>query len=216
MTDASFLSLTRTAYDAVAVDYAALHSDASAEIPLDRAMFGLFADLVRPLGGPVADVGCGTGRATGRLAALGLDVTGIDLSPGMLDVARSALPDLAFREGSMTDLDLPDGSQAGIAAVYSTIHVPTGLLPGVFASFARALAPGGELMVVFQVGEEPRYMEDVLGHGVDLVFHRRTTEQIAGLMEDAGLRVHTRAVREPQDGERTPHAHVFARKPGTD
>ena len=213
MTEPSFLTLTRTAYDAVAVEYAELHRDELSKVPLDRVMLDLFAALVRARGGPVTDVGCGTGRATGYLAGLGVDVSGVDLSPGMLDVARSAFPDLSFREGSMTALDLPDASQAGISAVYSIIHVPLDLLAGVFASFRRALVPGGEVMVVFQVGEEPRHMEQVLGHPVELVFHRRTTEQIAGLLEEAGLVVHTRVVREPEGAELTPHAHLFARRP---
>ncbi|MFJ9554448.1 class I SAM-dependent DNA methyltransferase [Nocardiopsis sp. NPDC101807] len=213
MTEPSFLTRTRTAYDAIAVEYAELHRGELGRVPLDMAMLGLFADLVRPLGGPVTDVGCGTGRATGHLAGLGVDVSGVDLSPGMLEVARAAYPDLSFREGSMTGLDLPEASQAGITAVYSIIHVPMELLPGVFAGFRRALVPGGEVMVVFQVGEEPRRMGPVLGHPVELVFHRRTAEQIAALLEEAGLVVHTRVVREPMGDERTPHAHLFARRP---
>jgi len=38
--------------------------------------------------GPVLELGCGTGRVTLRMAAAGADVTGIDASPRMLDVAR--------------------------------------------------------------------------------------------------------------------------------
>lgn len=62
-------------------------------------MLCTFAELVaRDRLGPVADVGCGTGRITGYLHHLGLDVVGIDLSPGMLAVARQVLPGLCFVE----------------------------------------------------------------------------------------------------------------------
>jgi hypothetical protein len=67
MSEPSYLSITRTAYDTVAVDYAELLSDELAAKPLDRAMLGTFAELVRANGGgPVADLGCGPGRVTAQ------------------------------------------------------------------------------------------------------------------------------------------------------
>jgi len=48
-----------------------------------------FADHVRAegAGGLVADLGCGEGRIGAHLAGLGLDVTGIDLSPALIEIA---------------------------------------------------------------------------------------------------------------------------------
>ena len=51
--------------------------------PLERAIIQAFAELVGGEG-PVADLGCGPGRTTARLASLGLDVFGLDLSESML------------------------------------------------------------------------------------------------------------------------------------
>jgi 2-polyprenyl-3-methyl-5-hydroxy-6-metoxy-1,4-benzoquinol methylase len=48
-----------------------------------------YLELAQEIGGPVLDVGCGTGRLTRAFAAAGLDVTGLDLSPQMLARARS-------------------------------------------------------------------------------------------------------------------------------
>ena len=63
--------------------------------PLDRALFAAFAELVRTGGnGPVADVGCGSGRVTILLSRLGLDAFGVDLSPGMVSLARRNYPQL--------------------------------------------------------------------------------------------------------------------------
>lgn len=59
-----------------------------------------------------------------HLHALGVDASGIDLSPRMVDLARAAHPDLRFSVGSMTDLALPDASVRGLLAYHSTIHVP--------------------------------------------------------------------------------------------
>ncbi|MEU6673801.1 class I SAM-dependent methyltransferase [Streptomyces sp. NPDC046925] len=87
------------------------------ETPGERAVLALFADLVRARGGgPVADVGCGAGRITAHLRQLDVDAFGIDLSPGMLDVARRDHPGVRFELGSMTDLALADASVTGLVA----------------------------------------------------------------------------------------------------
>ncbi len=97
MLETEYLTVTRAAYDTIASDYARVLDGALARMSWDRAVLCTFAELVaRDRLGPVADVGCGTGRITGYLHHLGLDVVGIDLSPGMLAVARQALPGLCF------------------------------------------------------------------------------------------------------------------------
>jgi SAM-dependent methyltransferase len=128
------LEPVQSTYDTVAADYARLLPDLSFEAPLDIAMIGTFAGSVRAADlGPVADLGCGTGRVTAHLAARGVEAFGIDLSPGMVDVARATYPQLRFDVGSMTELALDDGILGGVLAWYSIIHAPPQLLPDVFA-----------------------------------------------------------------------------------
>ncbi|WP_307832061.1 hypothetical protein [Prauserella cavernicola] len=69
MTEPAFLHDTRTFYDALAVDYAALFERELQDRPLARAMLGVFAEhVLAGGGGPVADVGCGPGVATAYCA----------------------------------------------------------------------------------------------------------------------------------------------------
>jgi ubiquinone/menaquinone biosynthesis C-methylase UbiE len=214
VTEPAFLTSTRVSYDTVATDVAELWKDELAGQPLDRAILATFAELVLTAGGgPVADIGCGTGRVTGHLHGLGVDVFGIDLSPGMLAMARRDHPGLRFEVGSMTALNVPDATLAGLMAYYSTIHIPDELLPQVFAEFSRVLAPGGHALLAFQVGDEPLQMSEAFGHEITLEFHRRRPEHVAALLGDAGLPVHARAIREAGPTERTPHAYLLARKP---
>ena len=68
----------------------------------------LCAALV-PVGSRVLDAGCGTGRVAIRLAELGYDVTGTDVDPSMLAVARERAPDLRWVEADLSSLDLLAG-----------------------------------------------------------------------------------------------------------
>jgi SAM-dependent methyltransferase len=210
----NFLDHTRTSYDATADDYTEWIRDELATKPLERALLRGFAEIVR---GPVADIGCGPGRVTAFLHDLGLSVFGIDLSPGMIAAARRTHPTLRFEVGSMTSLDLEDGSLGGIVAWYSIIHIPDQHLPGVLAGFHRVLAPGGHLQLAFQVGDDVFHLDEARGHEVSLDFRRRRPEQVANLLTQAGFVVRAWTQRErDEDGEfpeRTPQGFMLARKP---
>ncbi|WP_369272761.1 class I SAM-dependent methyltransferase [Streptomyces sp. R11] len=215
MTDSDFLTTTRTFYDAIAEDYADLFRDELAGRPLERALLGVFAELVEG-DGPVADLGCGPGRTTARLASLGLSVFGLDLSQSMLAIARRENPGLRFEQGSMLELELPDGALAGALSFYSSIHTPVDRLPELFAEFHRVLAPGAPLLVAFQAGDEHRHHDRPFGHPVSLTFQRRRPEDMADLLTAAGFTLVSRTVREadPALDETSPQAFLIARKPG--
>jgi SAM-dependent methyltransferase len=214
MTEHSYLSTTQAFYDAVAVDYAERFSNSLEAKPLDRAVLAAFAELVRAAGaGPVADLGCGPGCVTAHLHSLGLSIFGVDLSSAMVAQARQEHPGLRFDEGSMTALDLTDGALGGIVAWYSIIHTPQERLPEVFAEFHRVLAPGGHLLLAFQVGDEPLYLAQPFGHAVSLDFNRLSPDRVADLLRQAGLVVDARLLREPDQTEKVQQAHLLARKP---
>jgi SAM-dependent methyltransferase len=190
-----WLDDTRTSYDTVAVDYARLTRHLLAEHPEERAVLALFADLVRGRGGgPVADVGCGTGRVTAHLCGLGLDALGIDLSPGMLEVARRDHPGVRFDLGSMTRLDLPEAAVAGLVAWYSLIHVPDEEIGTVLAHFQRVLRPGAPLLIGFHVGEGSTLKtEGYGGHPMRVHVHRRRPDRMIAWLDASGFAVERHA-----------------------
>ena len=139
---------------------------------------------------------------------------GIDLSPNMIDEARRLNPDLKFRVGSMTSLDVDDASVDGVCAWYSTIHVPDEALPQVFSEFARVLRPGGHVLLAFQVGDQPRILPRHSASDVSLTFYRRRPDAVAGMLDAAGLKPYAQLVRELDDDglESTPQAYLIGRK----
>ena len=94
------------------------------------------------------DLGCGTGRhATARLVELGLTVTGVDISPRSIDVAREEVPKARFVVGDMATVEFAPSSFDLIVAFYSLIHVPREFHAAVLARIATWLRPGGVAVV---------------------------------------------------------------------
>ncbi|HLJ48163.1 MAG TPA: class I SAM-dependent methyltransferase [Bryobacteraceae bacterium] len=108
----------------------------------------------------VLDVGCGAGLLTRSLAEAGYEVTGIDSSAPLLELARTNAPHAAFIHGSVYDCELP-GAEAVIAlgeplTYHSADSDAEGLLRGFIRRCADILPSGGLIIFdVIELGEPP-------------------------------------------------------------
>jgi SAM-dependent methyltransferase len=113
----------------------------------------------------VADLGCGTGNAAEHLAPFVSKVIAIDREPAMLDAARKRLDGLAnieFRKGELTKLPLKD-REIDAAMVFLVLHHidhPEEAIVDV----ARALKPGGSLLIVDMVAHDRANYHHTMGH----------------------------------------------------
>ncbi|MCX4756982.1 class I SAM-dependent methyltransferase [Kitasatospora purpeofusca] len=201
---------TGAAYDGVVELYASLFADGLEQRPFARAMIGTFAELVRATGNPrVADVGCGPGHITAMLNELGLDASGFDLSPGMVEHARRARPALRFQEARMEALPVEDGALGGVLAHYSTIHTPPAELPALLAELVRVLAPGGLLLLSFFGTDGPEPIR--FDHKVTPAYSW-PVDRLAGLLTGAGLDPFARLLHDPASERGFLDAHLLARR----
>ncbi|MFT2016394.1 class I SAM-dependent methyltransferase [Streptomyces sp. 796.1] len=215
MTDSSYLHTTRDGYDAIAVSYAEHFRTGLESQPFDLAMLGAFARVVQAGGGgKVLEVGSGPGWVAAHLHGLGVDVSGLDLSPEMVALARRTYPELRFDEGTMAEIPLADGALAGLVAWYSLIHIPPALVPAVLTEFHRVLAPDAPLLLAFQIGDEPLHLTEAFGHTIALDFHRLQPDQLAQHLDAAGFTTQATLTREPETYERTRQGYLLARRRG--
>ena len=102
-----------------------------------------FLDLVPPPRGRTLDLGCGEGRLSRDLKALGHDVVGLDASPTMLAAARAADPSIETRLGDAAALPFGAGAFDCVIAFMSLQDVDD--FQEAIRECARVLEPGGRL-----------------------------------------------------------------------
>lgn len=150
----------------------------------------------------VLDVACGTGVIT-RLAAEQVgptgSVTGIDIAPDMIDVAKStpepAGPHIEWHVSDAASLPLPDNS-------YNVVLCQMGLMfmedrPAALAEMHRVLVPGGRVVVntpgtiqpAFESMEQAiiEHISPELGGFVRAVFSMHDPDALAALLRDTGF-----------------------------
>ena len=204
---------TRRSYDAVAGAYADGLRGELAGKPLDRALLAALVEQA-PAGAPIGDLGCGPGHVTGWLAARGAAAVGIDLSPGMVEVARREQPGAEFRPGDLLSLPARDGEFGAVVAFYSIIHLRPDELPAALAEMHRVLRPGGLALVAFHVGAEVRHFTEWLGQHVDVDFRFYEPRDVTAALEAAGFTIQARLERAAYPAEvDTRRAYLLAARP---
>ncbi len=191
--------VARSTFDAVAEDYALALRETVTDEPLDRAVLEAFVQLVKNAGtGPVADVGCGTGRLTAHLAGADVAVFGLDLSTGMVRVGRKNWPDLRFGVAHAAALPLRSGALGGILAWYSLINLRPDLISAVLVEFARVSGPGAPLAIAFQSGQGERVDRDTAyGHPLPITYFRHRVEDVTDAVLAAGFHIYATVRRHP-------------------
>ncbi|MBD3285338.1 methyltransferase domain-containing protein [candidate division WOR-3 bacterium] len=146
----------------------------------------------------VLEVGCGTGYMLARIASIHREVTGLDLSAGMLRQARKRLRGSLYKinliRASYYDIPFPAGYFDSVLATFTLTHAAD--LAPVAAELSRVLAPGGRLVIVDAgpankstvfskginrlwrfLGDHPRGEEPILsGAGLKTVYRRELSK----------------------------------------
>jgi SAM-dependent methyltransferase len=143
---------TGSEYDAPYKAHAAAGMDVHGEANLIEKL--LHSDLNRTASTQpyrVLDAGCGTGRMAIELARRGVDIVGVDLDEVMLKQARKNAPQLDWRLGDLSSIELDKVFDAIVLAGNVMIYVTPGTEAATLANMAHHLKPGGLLVAAFEL-----------------------------------------------------------------
>lgn len=131
-------------------DYLYFYAPALTDERCDAEAASIIRLLELTPGMRVLDVPCGEGRIAGRLARHGCDVLGVDINEHFLALACARHPEATFEQRDMRALDHPGEFDAVVNWFTSFGYFDSATNDAVLAGFARALRPGGTLLVDLQ------------------------------------------------------------------
>jgi len=118
--------------------------------PFNKALRRYVVKAAQPSQGmKVLEVGCGTGANLALFADKGCKITGVDLSPSMIDVARRKLGESAdLRIGDAADMPFSDCSFDLVVSFLTLHEMPAPVRLPVAAEMARVVRRNGRLLMV--------------------------------------------------------------------
>lgn len=157
-----------------------------------------------PEGGKILDVGCGIGADSGFAVSKGFVVKGVDLSKGMLGIAKSEYPKVDFCLDDMRKMKFPDSYFDGIIASYSLIHIKKIELPKIINKFSKLLKNEGLLYIALQSGK-PReiFINEPFDHNKKLFLNVISYQEMNKLLKDNDFDIVKKFKRKPikEEGE---------------
>jgi SAM-dependent methyltransferase len=132
-------------------DYPYFYAESIDDAHSDADTAEILGLLDLPRGARILDVPCGHGRLARRLAAAGMEVTGVDLMPAYLGLARAdgraAGADVTYVEGDIRSLPVDGPFDAVVCWLNSFGYYDDADCHRVLAEFHRVLRPGGKVAI---------------------------------------------------------------------
>ena len=169
-------------------DLARVHDQDFCQLAKDAAYF----IKSQTQGMKVLDLGCGTGTLAKILSEAGFQVTGVDYSLGMLEIARSNVPTVTFVQNSIFDFEIPPSdvvSLIGEVLCYLFDHhkSDTDSITRLFEEIYAKLNEQGILLFDFLT---PDVVTD--GHLAKRIIERENWSMFVALDKDANHEILTR------------------------
>jgi SAM-dependent methyltransferase len=163
----------------------------------DAALLPLLKSERVPL--RLLDFGCGTGIFTVKAQPHVKEIMGVDLSSGLLSVARELAAkkgvEIPFIQSDGGKLPFADHAVNRVLAREVLCNVPDDAMAGVLKEFGRILEPEGKVYLLEQVSESPFWQR----HPKTPLVRKRSVDELIDLFKTAGFELESAVtVRQPR------------------
>jgi ubiquinone/menaquinone biosynthesis C-methylase UbiE len=200
-------------YDRTAKNYADRFIDELSHKHFDQVLLTAFASENRDKG-KLIDLGCGPGQTTKYSAGCGWkEILGVDLSPGMIKVAKEINPQLNFETADMLNLSYPGNTFGAAIAFYSIVHFDHPQIHIAFTGINRILAGNGQFLFSFHIGDNIVHLDEFLDQPVNIDFNFFQPAKIIELLTATGFEIIDCLEREHYPGVEYPskRAYIWAK-----
>jgi ubiquinone/menaquinone biosynthesis C-methylase UbiE len=175
--------VTKNTYDKIA----GLYAERGSSRGLDTKYADIFIEKLRGKGNRILDIGCADGKYSKYFASKGFQVTGVDFSPEMINLARRNVPETRFLEMDMLNLKIDDKFD-GILAAASLLHVQRNDIEKVLRLFFKLLSSSGELYISIIEGNNEILVQTSAGIKGERLFVYFSKIEIKSLLEKVGFK----------------------------
>jgi len=155
-----------------------------------------FYAQLKPEHGRLLDLGCGAGEPVARyFIDQGWDVTGVDFSQCMLQLALNYVPEMRTINSDMLDIDFDANQFDAVTATYSLFHVSATAHAKLFEKMHRWLCPGGKALFTYATSAYTGSDEfDGYKKFMDkeLYYSHKTPENLYAVLKQTGFSVDSR------------------------
>lgn len=181
---------TIQAYDSSAEEYKKRYLN-SGDTNIMKPLLDKLIAYLKP-NASVLDIGSGAGFDARYLSDQELDVTSIDLSEKLIELAQEVAPKAKFIKMDMRNITLEDNSFDGIWASASLLHITKAEFAEVLKKTYSILKPNGTFFVALKEGEGEKFVTNQGENNLDGVkrfFAYYSKEELETLLAQAGFSI---------------------------
>jgi SAM-dependent methyltransferase len=152
------------------------------------------------ISGLLLDLGCGAGEPfPAYFIGQGWQVTGVDFSSRMLEMAHHFQPDMKTIFADMTEVDFPDEQFDAVTAIYCLFHIECQKHEDIFQKIHGWLKPGGKSLFTYATKEYTGadtfngYKEFM---GEQLFYSHTTPDNLYATLKSIGFTIESAKYRE--------------------
>lgn len=192
-------------YDAIAQKYAdTFDVDFSDNPRIDK-----FVDYL-PKDALVIDVGCGTGIVTKYIQSKGVQVSGIDLSTSMLEIAKKNHSGIEFRQEDIRSMQYPKDHFDGIWAGHSLFHLTRDEFGDALFKFNKMLKDKGVFGFMMNEGSGDIELPEPLDSSLKIPLTLYTETQLKESLGHANFKILETEYKEPiESSEHKPYRKLL-------
>ena len=152
----NYKALVRSGYNQCAAAY---HESRKSETGRELdALLGVLDD-----GAAVLDIGCGAGAPVARALSERFNVTGVDISDSMIELARANVPAGRFIRADIMSVAFEPSIFDAVTAFYSIFHLPRSEHQALFRRIHEWLGADGYLLCLLPRYDEETYLDEFFG-----------------------------------------------------
>ena len=178
-----YKKITQESYDNTAEEYSGNTQKLGTELKAQS-----FLSVLKP-DSHILDLGCGPGRDANYFISKGYEVTGVDISSKMVEIAKRAAPEATFVVSDIEGFSYSENTYDAVWASASLLHIPKSDFASVLTKIRQCLKPKGIFYLSMKKGQGEELKPDMRYGGQEKFWNYVEEEELVELVKTQGFQI---------------------------